>query len=225
MLEVKNIHKKFGSNEVLKGVDFKVEKGSVIAVLGNSGSGKTTLLRCISFLEQADKGEITFDDFHKDITAVTRKEIRQLRMKMGFVFQGYNLFRNKTALDNVLEGLTIARKNSPEEAKKKAMEMLEKVGMADRANFYPDQLSGGQQQRVAIGRALVTRPALIMADEPTGNLDSKNSQEVLALLQTMSDRYQQTILMITHNKNHASAADRVFRMTDGVLKDLGVSSR
>ena len=106
MLEVKNIHKKFGSNEVLKGVDFKVEKGSVIAVLGNSGSGKTTLLRCISFLEQADKGEITFDDFHKDITAVTRKEIRQLRMKMGFVFQGYNLFRNKTALDNVLEGLT-----------------------------------------------------------------------------------------------------------------------
>ena len=111
--------KKFGSNEVLKGVDFKVEKGSVIAVLGNSGSGKTTLLRCISFLEQADKGEITFDDFHKDITAVTRKEIRQLRMKMGFVFQGYNLFRNKTALDNVLEGLTIARKNSPEEAKKK----------------------------------------------------------------------------------------------------------
>lgn len=110
MLEVKNIHKKFGSNEVLKGVDFKVEKGSVIAVLGNSGSGKTTLLRCISFLEQADKGEITFDDFHKDITAVTRKEIRQLRMKMGFVFQGYNLFRNKTALDNVLEGLTIARR-------------------------------------------------------------------------------------------------------------------
>ena len=98
MLEVKNIHKKFGTNEVLKGVDFKVEKGSVIAVLGNSGSGKTTLLRCISFLEQADKGEITFDDFHKDITAVTRKEIRQLRMKMGFVFQGYNLFRNKTAL-------------------------------------------------------------------------------------------------------------------------------
>ena len=97
MLEVKNIHKKFGTNEVLKGVDFKVEKGSVIAVLGNSGSGKTTLLRCISFLEQADKGEITFDDFHKDITAVTRKEIRQLRMKMGFVFQGYNLFRNKTA--------------------------------------------------------------------------------------------------------------------------------
>lgn len=119
MLEVKNIHKKFGTNEVLKGVDFKVEKGSVIAVLGNSGSGKTTLLRCISFLEQADKGEITFDDFHKDITAVTRKEIRQLRMKMGFVFQGYNLFRNKTALDNVLEGLIIAVRFLPKNRRKK----------------------------------------------------------------------------------------------------------
>lgn len=126
MLEVKNIHKKFGSNEVLKGVDFKVEKGSVIAVLVNSGSGKTTLLRCISFLEQADQGEITFDDFQKDITAVTRKEIKELRMKMGFVFQGYNLFRNKTALQNVLEGLTAARKIPVKEARKRAMEMLGK---------------------------------------------------------------------------------------------------
>lgn len=126
MLEVKNIHKKFGSNEVLKGVDFKVEKGSVIAVLGNSGSGKTTLLRCISFLEQADQGEITFDDFQKDITAVTRKEIKELRMKMGFVFQGYNLFRNKTALQNVLEGLTAARKISVKAAQKELWKCWEK---------------------------------------------------------------------------------------------------
>lgn len=121
MLEVKNIHKKFGSNEVLKGVDFKVEKGSVIAVLGNSGSGKTTLLRCISFLEQADQGEITFDDFQKDITAVTRKEIKELRMKMGFVFQGYNLFRNKTALQNVLEGLTASPEKSLSKQPKKEL--------------------------------------------------------------------------------------------------------
>lgn len=126
MLEVKNIHKKFGSNEVLKGVDFKVEKGSVIAVLGNSGSGKTTLLRCISFLEQADQGEITFDDFQKDITAVTRKEIKELRMKMGFVFQGYNLFRNKTALQNVLEGLTAARKSLSKKPKKELWKCWEK---------------------------------------------------------------------------------------------------
>ena len=217
MLEVKNIHKKFGTNEVLKGVDFKVEKGSVIAVLGNSGSGKTTLLRCISFLEQADKGEITFDDFHKDITAVTRKEIRQLRMKMGFVFQGYNLFRNKTALDNVLEGLTIARKNSPEEAKKKAMEMLEKVGMADRANFYPDQLSGGQQQRVAIARAIAAQPPVILADEPTGNLDSASSKEILAILKKMH-KTGRTVILITHDNGIAAQARRVVRIMDGKIE-------
>ena len=217
MLEVKNIHKKFGSNEVLKGVDFKVEKGSVIAVLGNSGSGKTTLLRCISFLEQADKGEITFDDFHKDITAVTRKEIRQLRMKMGFVFQGYNLFRNKTALDNVLEGLTIARKNSPEEAKKKAMEMLEKVGMADRASFYPDQLSGGQQQRVAIARAIAAQPPVILADEPTGNLDSASSKEILAILKKMH-KTGRTVILITHDNGIAAQARRVVRIMDGKIE-------
>ena len=137
MLEVRNIHKSFGANEVLKGVDFTVEKGSVIAVLGNSGSGKTTLLRCISFLERADKGEISFDEFQKDITQVTKKEIRELRMKMGFVFQGYNLFRNMTARQNVMEGLTTARKISRGEAGRIADEMLKKVGMSDRAGFFP----------------------------------------------------------------------------------------
>ena len=215
MLEVKNIHKKFGTNEVLKGVDFKVEKGSVIAVLGNSGSGKTTLLRCISFLEQADKGEITFDDFHKDITAVTRKEIRQLRMKMGFVFQGYNLFRNKTALDNVLEGLTIARKNSPE--------MLEKVGMADRANFYPDQLSGGQQQRVAIARAIAYNPEVVLFDEPTSALDPRLTGEVLDVMRKLADEGT-TMVVVTHEMDFArKVANWVVYMEDGVIVEEGPS--
>lgn len=218
MLEVKNIHKKFGSNEVLKGVDFKVEKGSVIAVLGNSGSGKTTLLRCISFLEQADKGEITFDDFHKDITAVTRKEIRQLRMKMGFVFQGYNLFRNKTALDNVLEGLTIARKNSPEEAKKKAMEMLEKVGMADRANFYPDQLSGGQQQRVALARTLAQNPEIILADEPVAALDPVTAKQVMSDFRKINQDMNISILINIHHVELAlEYADRIIGIRAGKI--------
>ena len=225
MLEVKNIHKKFGSNEVLKGVDFKVEKGSVIAVLGNSGSGKTTLLRCISFLEQADKGEITFDDFHKDITAVTRKEIRQLRMKMGFVFQGYNLFRNKTALDNVLEGLTIARKNSPEEAKKKAMKMLEKVGMADRANFYPDQLSGGQQQRVAIARAIAYNPEVVLFDEPTSALDPRLTGEVLDVMRKLADEGT-TMVVVTHEMDFArDISSRVFYMDEGVIYEQGTPAQ
>lgn len=218
MLEVKNIHKKFGSNEVLKGVDFKVEKGSVIAVLGNSGSGKTTLLRCISFLEQADKGEITFDDFHKDITAVTRKEIRQLRMKMGFVFQGYNLFRNKTALDNVLEGLTIARKISPEEAKKKAMEMLEKVGMADRANFYPDQLSGGQQQRVALARTLAQNPEIILADEPVAALDPVTAKQVMSDFRKINQDMNISILINIHHVELAlEYADRIIGIRAGKI--------
>lgn len=218
MLEVKNIHKKFGTNEVLKGVDFKVEKGSVIAVLGNSGSGKTTLLRCISFLEQADKGEITFDDFHKDITAVTRKEIRQLRMKMGFVFQGYNLFRNKTALDNVLEGLTIARKNSPEEAKKKAMEMLEKVGMADRANFYPDQLSGGQQQRVALARTLAQNPEIILADEPVAALDPVTAKQVMSDFRKINQDMNISILINIHHVELAlEYADRIIGIRAGKI--------
>ena len=221
MLEVKNIHKKFGSNEVLKGVDFKVEKGSVIAVLGNSGSGKTTLLRCISFLEQADKGEITFDDFHKDITAVTRKEIRQLRMKMGFVFQGYNLFRNKTALDNVLEGLTIARKNSPEEAKKKAMEMLEKVGMAPYINAKPKQISGGQKQRVAIARALAMEPEVLLFDEPTSALDPQMVGEVLAVMRTLA-KEGITMIIVTHEMAFArDVSNHVVFMADGVIEEEG----
>ena len=217
MLEVKNIHKKFGSNEVLKGVDFKVEKGSVIAVLGNSGSGKTTLLRCISFLEQADQGEITFDDFQKDITAVTRKEIKELRMKMGFVFQGYNLFRNKTALQNVLEGLTAARKIPVKAAQKRAMEMLGKVGMEDRANFYPDQLSGGQQQRVAIARAIAYNPEVVLFDEPTSALDPRLTGEVLDVMRKLADEGT-TMVVVTHEMEFArKVANWVVYMEDGVI--------
>ena len=223
MLEVKNIHKKFGPNEVLKGVDFKVEKGSVIAVLGNSGSGKTTLLRCISFLKLADEGEITFDDFHKTITDVTKKEIKQLRMKMGFVFQGYNLFRNKTALQNVLEGLTVARKIPAEEAKKTAMEVLKKVGMEDRANFYPDQLSGGQQQRVAIARAIAYNPEVVLFDEPTSALDPRLTGEVLDVMRKLADEGT-TMVVVTHEMDFArKVANWVVYMEDGVIVEEGPS--
>ena len=223
MLEVKNIRKSFGSTQVLKGVDLKVEKGSVIAVLGNSGSGKTTLLRCISFLEQADGGEITFDDFHKDITKVNKKEIKQLRMKMGFVFQGYNLFRNKTALQNVLEGLTIARKLPAEQAKKTALEVLEKVGMADRASFYPDQLSGGQQQRVAIARAIAYNPEVVLFDEPTSALDPRLTGEVLDVMRKLAEEGT-TMVVVTHEMEFArKAANWVVYMEDGVIVEEGPS--
>lgn len=221
MLEVKNIHKKFGTNEVLKGVDFIVEKGSVIAVLGNSGSGKTTLLRCISFLESADEGEIIFDDFHKDITQVSKREIHKLRMKMGFVFQGYHLFRNKTAIQNVMEGLTTARGISREEAKKQAETVLEKVGMLDRANYYPDQLSGGQQQRVAIARAIAYNPEVILFDEPTSALDPQLTGEVLDVMKKLAEEGT-TMVVVTHEMEFArKVANWVVFMENGVIVEEG----
>lgn len=221
MLEVKNIHKKFGNNEVLKGVDFTVEKGSVIAVLGNSGSGKTTLLRCISFLESADEGEIIFDDFHKDITQVSKREIHKLRMKMGFVFQGYHLFRNKTAIQNVMEGLTTVRGISREEAKKQAETVLEKVGMLDRANYYPDQLSGGQQQRVAIARAIAYNPEVILFDEPTSALDPQLTGEVLDVMKKLAEEGT-TMVVVTHEMEFArKVANWVVFMENGVIVEEG----
>ena len=223
MLEVRNVHKSFDHNEVLKGVDFQVYKGEVIAVLGSSGSGKTTLLRCISFLEHADQGEIIFDDFQKDITKVTKKEIRKLRMKMGFVFQGYHLFRNKTVLENVMIGQTVARKIPYAQAKQTALEMLEKVGMLNRAGYYPDQLSGGQQQRVAIARAMATNPEVILFDEPTSALDPELTGEVLDVMKKLAAEGT-TMVVVTHEMGFAQeVANHVVYMEDGVVVEEGTS--
>ena len=223
MLAVRNIHKSFGKTEVLKGVDFTVNKGSVIAVLGNSGSGKTTLLRCISFLENADQGELIFDDFNKDITKINKKEIKELRMKMGFVFQGYHLFRNMTVLDNVLLGLTVARKTSEEEARRKAEEVLEKVGMAERMNYYPEQLSGGQQQRVAIARAIAYNPEVLLFDEPTSALDPELTGEVLAVMRKLAAEGA-TMVVVTHEMDFArKVANWAVFMENGVIVEEGPS--
>jgi ABC-type polar amino acid transport system ATPase subunit len=217
MLEVKNLHKKFGSNEVLKGINFSVRKGEVIAVLGSSGSGKTTLLRCISFLEKADRGDLVFDDFRKDITKVRGKEIRALRKKMGFVFQNYNLFRNKTAIQNVMIGLTVGRGVPEAEAHDIAVTMLTKVGMLDRADYYPDQLSGGQQQRVAIARALATSPEVILFDEPTSALDPELTGEVLDVMKVLA-KEGTTMVVVTHEMGFAQeVANRVVYMENGVV--------
>ncbi len=223
MLEIRNLHKRFGSVEVLKGIDFRIEEGEVVAVLGSSGSGKTTLLRCISFLEKADQGLYIFDEFEKDITEIDKKEIRRLRTRMGFVFQSYNLFRNKTALENVIEGLVTARKVPVEEAKRKGRTLLAKVGMADRAEYYPDQLSGGQQQRVAIARALALDPEVILFDEPTSALDPELTGEVLAVMKQLAGEGV-TMVVVTHEMGFAQeAADRVVYMEDGVVVEEGSS--
>ena len=223
MLEVRNIYKSFGDNQVLKGVNFSVDKGDVIAVLGSSGSGKTTLLKCISFLEPSDQGEIIFGDFRKDITKVTKAEIRALRMNMGFVFQNFNLFRNMTALENVEEGLVKARKIPADQARKTAMEVLEKVGMVDRAYHYPDLLSGGQQQRVAIARALAINPDVILFDEPTSALDPELTGEVLEVMRKLA--YEgSTMVVVTHEMEFArKVADWVVFMADGVIVEEGPS--
>jgi len=221
MLGVKNLHKSFGSTQVLKGIDFAVNEGEVIAVIGSSGSGKTTLLRCMAFLEKADDGTFIFDDLQKDIRSLSKKEIKEVRMKMGFVFQSFNLFRNMTALQNVMEGLTTARKIPAEEARKTAMEMLKKVGMQDRADYYPDQLSGGQQQRVAIARALAANPEVILFDEPTSALDPELTGEVLEVMVKLA-REGTTMVVVTHEMEFArNVANRVIFMEDGVVVEEG----
>ena len=217
IVSLKNIVVDFDGEPVLTGLSLDIHDKEFVTFLGPSGCGKTTTLRVIGGFVQPKSGNVFFNG--KDITGLP-----PYKRQVNTVFQKYALFPHLNVFENVAFGLRL-QKLPEKEIRSRVLEMLEVVGLKGFERRHTDRLSGGQQQRVAIGRALVTRPALIMADEPTGNLDSKNSQEVLALLQTMSDRYQQTILMITHNKNHASAADRVFRMTDGVLKDLGVSSR
>ncbi len=221
MLDVKDIHKSFGHNEILKGVDLHVEKGEVVAVIGPSGSGKTTLLRCISFLEKADSGTMDFDGSHYEIHKVHGKTIRMIRQQMGFVFQGFHLFRNKTVLQNVTEGLVVVRKVDKASAEKIAYEMLEKVGMKEKADAYPRQLSGGQQQRVAIARAIALNPKVILFDEPTSALDPELTGEVLDVMKKIADEGT-TMVVVTHEMGFAmNVADRVVFMEDGVVVEEG----
>ena len=171
MLTIHQVTKQFDGSQVLKGVDLTVNKGDVIAIIGQSGGGKTTLLRCMNFLETADSGTMEFDGETFDLAKISKKDIERIRRKTAFVFQSYNLFRNKTALQNVMLGLTVARKMPKAQAEHIARSALEKVGLADKADSYPNALSGGQQQRVAIARALATDPEIIYFDEPTSALD------------------------------------------------------
>ena len=225
ILEVQDLCKIYGAGETqvnaLNRVSFSVQKGEFIAIIGESGSGKSTLLNVVGALDNPTSGKVWIDG--KDIFSMSEKKLTVFRRQhIGFIFQSFNLIPELNVEQNITFPLLLDYKKPDP---KYVNELLGVLGLMERRNHLPSQLSGGQQQRVAIGRALATRPALIMADEPTGNLDSRNSQEVIALLQSMSQKYQQTILMITHNENHAGAADRVFRMSDGVLKDLGVSSQ
>ncbi|MBR3036212.1 MAG: amino acid ABC transporter ATP-binding protein [Lachnospiraceae bacterium] len=217
MIEVCNVKKKFGDNEVLKDVSFRVNDGDVIAVLGPSGSGKTTMLRCLSFLEKADGGRVVFDGKEYDLHTASHRDILDYRKKIGFVFQDYQLFGNKTALENVTEGLIVARKMKKGEAVERGLKALERVGMLDRKDFYPSKLSGGQQQRVAIARAMVSEPGVIFFDEPTSALDPELTGEVLDVMRKLAEEGT-TMVVVTHEMEFARrGADRVIFMEGGVI--------
>lgn len=212
MLELKNVSKSFGDVQILKDVDLKVNTGEVVAILGSSGSGKTTLLRIASFLEKADKGFITLDEFSYDLTKATNKEIQELRMHMGFVFQEFNVFNNMTALQNVMEGLVTARKMDKKAARDIAEKSLEKVGLGDRMDYYPSELSGGQKQRVAIARAIAVSPRVILFDEPTSALDPSLKAEVLDVVRKLA-KEGTTMIIVTHEVAFAEeVADKIVYM-------------
>ena len=223
MLTVHNLTKQFDGNQVLKGVSLSVNKGDVIAIIGQSGGGKTTLLRCINFLEATDSGEMEFDGEHFQLSHISKKDIQRIRRKTAFVFQSYNLFRNKTALQNVMLGLTVARKMPKAQAEQIARSALSRVGLEDKANSYPSALSGGQQQRVAIARALATDPEIIYFDEPTSALDPELTGEVLAVMRKLAEEGM-TMLVVTHELGFArNVSTKTIFMENGSIVESGLS--
>ena len=221
LLEVRNICKTYGSGETsvkaLKDVSFSVPRGEYVAVVGESGSGKSTLLNMIGALDIPTSGKVLIDG--KDIFSMNDRKLTVFRRRnIGFIFQAFNLIPELTVEQNMIFPMLLDYQKPD---RKYLEELLTALNLKDRRNYLPSQLSGGQQQRVAIGRALITRPALILADEPTGNLDTQNSSEVIALLKEASKKYEQTIIMITHNRSIAQTADRVLQVSDGVLTDFG----
>ncbi|SHK39658.1 ABC transporter ATP-binding protein [Hespellia stercorisuis] len=221
LLEVKSICKTYGSGEAavqaLKNVSFGVPKGEFVAVVGESGSGKSTLLNMVGALDTPTSGKVFIDG--NDTFSMKDNALTVFRRRnVGFIFQAFNLISELTVEQNIIFPVLL---DYQKPNKKYLEELLTVLNLKERRNHFPSQLSGGQQQRVAIGRALITRPALILADEPTGNLDSQNSSEVIALLKQASKKYEQTILMITHNRSIAQTADRVLQVSDGTLTDFG----
>lgn len=221
LLEVKNISKTYGTGETaveaLKDVSFSVEKGEFLAIVGESGSGKSTLLNMIGALDSPTAGKVIIDG--KDIMAMKDNAATIFRRRnIGFIYQAFNLIPELTVEQNIVFPLLLDYQKPDQ---KYLDELLKVLNLENRRKHLPSQLSGGQQQRVAIGRALVTRPSIILADEPTGNLDSKNSSEVIALLKDAARRYEQTIIMITHNRVIAQSADRILQVKDGVVTDFG----
>jgi len=210
LIKITGLRKSYGKNEVLKGIDINIKEEEVVVVIGPSGGGKSTFLRCINYLEQPTAGEIIVDG----ISMSDAKSINNIRKEVGMVFQRFNLFPHMTVGQNITLAPINVRHQTKAEAEKIARDLLERVGLADKIDAFPDELSGGQQQRVAIARAVVANPKLILADEPTGNLDSKNGQEVMNLLSELN-KEGTTIVMVTHSQHDAGFASRIINLFDG----------
>ena len=221
MIAVENWHKSFGNNHVIRGIDWRVETGDVSVIIGASGSGKSTFLRTLNFLERAEQGVLTLDDIVLDMQKVKSSDILNIRRNTAMVFQSYNLFRHKTALENVMEALVVVQKMDKKQAEDIAKEQLDRVGLSDRIHYYPHQLSGGQQQRVGIARALAIQPKVILFDEPTSALDPEMIGEVLDVIRKISHKGT-TLIIVTHEMGFArDCADNVALFADGILYEQG----
>lgn len=216
MIDIKNITKSFGSLQVLKGIDLHINRGEVVSIVGPSGAGKTTLLQIIGTLDRPDSGSVFVNDI--DVTNLSQKRLSDFRNKhIGFVFQFHQLLPEFTAIENVMIPAYIAGV-SQREAKQRAQELLEFMGLNDRASHKPNELSGGEKQRVAVARALINKPAVILADEPSGSLDSKNKEELHQLFFDLRDKFGQTFVIVTHDEQLASITDRTIHLKDGMLE-------
>lgn len=222
MINIENLHKSFGDLYVLRGIDFKAEKGEVIVIIGPSGMGKSTFLRCINCIEQPDKGIIGIDDVSLDIEKCKEKDIKSLRKKTSMVFQNYNLFKNKTVLENVMIPMVSVQKMDKNTAKEKAMEYIMQVDLSDKVNEYPSRLSGGQQQRVGIARAMAVNPNVILFDEPTSSLDPELVTGILDIIRKLAKEHNRTLIIVTHEMRFAlDVADRVIFMDQGKIIEEG----
>lgn len=222
MIKVTDLHKSFGELAVLKGIDFQADTGEVIVIIGPSGMGKSTFLRCINYIERPEKGIIEIDNVKVDAEKCTEKEIKQLRLKTSMVFQNYNIFKNKTVIENVMLPMTSVQKIEKEIAKEKALQYLDQVGLLDKINEYPSRLSGGQQQRVGIARAMAVNPQLILLDEPTSSLDSELVLGILDILRNLANEHKRTMIIVTHEMSFAKEiADRIIFMDDGRIIEEG----
>ncbi|MGL4223894.1 MAG: amino acid ABC transporter ATP-binding protein [Vibrio sp.] len=221
MIKLHNIHKRFAASEVLKGINLEIQRGEIVVIIGSSGTGKSTLLRCVNFLEQADQGTISIDELSVDTQRHTKADVLALRRKTGFVFQNYALFAHLTARQNIAEALITVRGWKKDQAHRRAQQILDDIGLAEKGDSYPAALSGGQQQRVGIGRAMALQPELLLFDEPTSALDPEWVGEVLALMRKLATQHQ-TMLVVTHEMQFAKeVADRVIFMAEGNIVEQG----